>query len=130
MSANALKVEHNMNKKLIKLTESDLHKIVKESVYRILKEDGYSYNGMHIQNDLRNQVETTWNDFQAEREKTANEVVNGMGYNACIAALKRYMNKYYGNGYREGDRIDKKVIRRAIEMGYAKNIDDLFLNYR
>lgn len=51
------------NKKLIRLTESDLHKIVKESVYRILKEDGYSYNGMHIQNDLRNQVETTWNDF-------------------------------------------------------------------
>ena len=28
-----------MNKKLIKLTEQDLHRIVKESVYRILKED-------------------------------------------------------------------------------------------
>ena len=28
-----------MNKKLIRLTESDLHKIVKESVNRILKED-------------------------------------------------------------------------------------------
>jgi len=28
-----------MNKKLIRLTESDLHKIVKESVKRILKED-------------------------------------------------------------------------------------------
>lgn len=28
-----------MNKKLIKLTESDLHKIVKESVNRILKEE-------------------------------------------------------------------------------------------
>ena len=27
-----------MNKKLIRLTESDLHKIVKESVNRILKE--------------------------------------------------------------------------------------------
>lgn len=45
----------NMNKKLIRLTESDLHKIVKESVYRILSEarrgddeyvkgpDGYSH---------------------------------------------------------------------------------------
>ena len=31
----------NMNKKLIKLTESDLHRIVKESVNRILKEGGY-----------------------------------------------------------------------------------------
>lgn len=28
----------NMNKKLIRLTESDLHKIVKESVGKILKE--------------------------------------------------------------------------------------------
>lgn len=32
-----------MNKKLIRLTESDLHKIVKESVNRILREsDGYA----------------------------------------------------------------------------------------
>lgn len=38
MSANALKVEQNMNIKLIRLTESDLHKIVKESVNRILRE--------------------------------------------------------------------------------------------
>ena len=29
----------NMNKRLIRLTESDLHKIVKESVKRVLKED-------------------------------------------------------------------------------------------
>lgn len=119
-----------MNKKLIRLTEADLHKIVKESINRILKEDGYSYNGMQIQNDLRKQVETTWDNFQTEREKTANEVINGMGYNACIAALKKYMTKYYGKGYREGDRTDNKVVRRAIEMGYAKDIDDLFLNYR
>ena len=29
-----------MNKKLIKLTEQDLHRIVKESVKRVLKEEG------------------------------------------------------------------------------------------
>ena len=34
-----------MNKKLIRLTESDLHRIVKESVSRILKEqDNYDWN--------------------------------------------------------------------------------------
>ena len=34
-----------MNKKLIKLTESDLHKIVNESVRRVLNEnDGYDEN--------------------------------------------------------------------------------------
>jgi two-component SAPR family response regulator len=32
-----------MNKKLIRLTESDLHNIVKESVNRVLKESSYDY---------------------------------------------------------------------------------------
>lgn len=32
-------------KKIIRLTESDLHKIIKESVYRILKEDGAAGGG-------------------------------------------------------------------------------------
>lgn len=38
----------NMNKKLIRLTESDLHRIVKESVQKILKEAAYqgNYPGM------------------------------------------------------------------------------------
>ncbi len=52
---NQLNCNLNMNKKLIRLTESDLHQIVKESVYRILSEarrgddeyvkgpDGYSH---------------------------------------------------------------------------------------
>ena len=32
------KTRHNMNKKLIRVTESDLHKIVKESVNKVLNE--------------------------------------------------------------------------------------------
>ena len=32
-------------KKIIRLTESDLHRIIKESVYRILKEDGGAAGG-------------------------------------------------------------------------------------
>lgn len=35
------KTYRNMNKKLIRLTESDLHRIVKESVKRVLREDKY-----------------------------------------------------------------------------------------
>ena len=35
----------NMNRKLIRLTESDLHRIVKESVNRILKESDYVSSG-------------------------------------------------------------------------------------
>ena len=37
-----------MAKKLIRLTESDLHRIVKESVRKILKEDDGSYKGVFI----------------------------------------------------------------------------------
>ena len=37
------KTRYNMNK-LIRLTESDLHRIVKESVQRILKETRLDYN--------------------------------------------------------------------------------------
>ena len=36
---NQLNCNTNMNKKLIRLTEQDLHRIVKESVNRVLKED-------------------------------------------------------------------------------------------
>ena len=39
-----------MNKKLIRLTESDLHKIVKESVERILNEGKYTNNNPYFGN--------------------------------------------------------------------------------
>ena len=40
-----------MNKKLIRLTESDLHRIVKESVNTILSEnDGYGHGGYDMEN--------------------------------------------------------------------------------
>ena len=38
----------NMNKKLIRLTESDLHRIVKESVNRVLNEIGNTSKGQYI----------------------------------------------------------------------------------
>ncbi len=37
-------------KKLIKLTEQDLHRIVKESVNRVLKEANVNYNGQKRKN--------------------------------------------------------------------------------
>ena len=40
---NQLNCNTNMNKKLIRLTESDLHRIVKQSVNRVLKESSYDY---------------------------------------------------------------------------------------
>lgn len=46
MENKQYKTNTNMNKKLIRLTESDLHKIVKEAVNRIIKEsvDEFTYS--------------------------------------------------------------------------------------
>jgi hypothetical protein len=46
-----------MNKKLIRLTESDLHRIVKESVNRILRE---------------NEIPNDWGEFMSEHPDYAN----------------------------------------------------------
>ena len=39
-------------KKIVRLTESDLHGIIKECVNKILKEDDGSYNGIYIPGNL------------------------------------------------------------------------------
>ena len=46
-----------MNKKLIRLTESDLHKIVKESVNKVLKENTNDFD----LNKVSNAIEITYN---------------------------------------------------------------------
>ena len=50
-----------MNKKVIRLTESDLHRIVKESVNRILKEYDLSTK--------QGQIDSSWADFDDEADK-------------------------------------------------------------
>lgn len=40
---------YNMNKKLIRLTESDLHRIIKETINKVLNEGDGSYKGVYIE---------------------------------------------------------------------------------
>ena len=49
-----------MNKKLIRLTESDLHRIVKESVKRVLNEDVRTYSA----DELRQKWNDTGNSYK------------------------------------------------------------------
>ena len=72
-----------MNKKLIRLTESDLHKIVKESVDRILKE---SY-------DI---VEPYC--FETDREEQWYQVGYNQGLDYAIEWLKVHINDYLVKG--------------------------------
>ena len=51
-----------MNKKLIRLTENDLHRIVKESVNRVLKESNrYAYTL-----EIDNRYKPLWDKFTNE----------------------------------------------------------------
>lgn len=89
----------NMNKKLIRLTESDLHKIVKESVNRILNEIGDTAKGQYMLGRLQGRQMGNGNRQQAMNTQNyankqlgsrtpqnfqtydAAETANQMGYN-------------------------------------------------
>lgn len=59
-----------MNKKLIRLTESDLHRIVKESVNKVIKED--FDRGMDIASMLRAKMEDVLRQNGLEYDTTLN----------------------------------------------------------
>ena len=52
-----------MNKKLIRLTESDLHRIVKESVNRVLNEIGDTPRGQNRLGALAKRKQECWKTF-------------------------------------------------------------------
>ena len=59
------KINTNMNKKLIRLTEADLHRIVKESVNRILNEIGDTAKGQYMLGRLQGRQMGNGNRQQA-----------------------------------------------------------------
>ena len=62
-----------MNKKLIRLTENDLHRIVKQSVNNVLRED--VDNGMSLDNILSDKIQEMLTQNGLEYDKAFN------GYN-------------------------------------------------
>ena len=83
-----------MNKKLIRLTEQDLHRIVKESVNRIM-EEYYPVNS---------------NDFAKDYRLGAKGYVNGSAnmpnpkYDDA-APYSKYIGDYYSAPYRDSDQM-------------------------
>ena len=65
---NQLNCNLNMNKKLIKLTESDLHRIVKESVGKILNERTYQEAMEEEYNEYKNYVMNLYNHLLEAKE--------------------------------------------------------------
>ena len=66
-----------MNKKLIRLTEQDLHRIVKESVNRVLRESAYDMNSLEYKqmydsggwNDEDDYMDKEIKDYEALPDK-------------------------------------------------------------
>lgn len=61
--------EQQKMKKIIRLTESDLHNIISNSVKRILKEDVLGDNWHETKNDVMNNYEP----FESQKESYENE---------------------------------------------------------
>lgn len=85
-----------MNKKLIRLTESDLHRIVKESVNRVLNEIGNTNRGQYMLGRL------------AGRKYANNHNANGYDEAGKIANYAQQQRQYksvynpYTSGYDNG----------------------------
>ena len=98
-----------MNKKLIRLTESDLHRIVKESVNRILKEGEYNFasgTGNYDVNsdEWKTNYDRMSNDYRGQERKSNSNLMdlqiahhNGMkgrgGYNGELPKTKQMSPK-------------------------------------
>ena len=63
-----------MNKKLIRLTESDLHRIVKESVNRILREAEYDVNSDEWKSNFDLGAEPDW--WKGDEAQTNKEIAD------------------------------------------------------
>lgn len=90
----------NMNKQLIRLTEDDLHNIVKDAVNRMLKEG--EFEKWAAQQDKKRRMQPNIN--QSKHPSSANSIVNEVMYNG---------RSYHGNNADDwADLADKREIRQ------------------
>ena len=143
-----------MNKKLIRLTESDLHRIVKESVQRILNEvvvGGQSLHGYYpkFKDDASPDKSRSAVDFNAlsrfasqkgnsrvannarnSYKGELNDYVNGnkhLANNNNVAAFTDYNDMVFNNGGIDiyNNIADKNGLEKPFEKGNASSV-----NYR
>lgn len=118
MKINKLNTYYNMNKKLIRLTEGDLHRIVKESVKKILKEEevnGQLFGLSKLQGrELYDSIDENLKQFDGdayvsrfysdENQITiaANNAIGRDGRREIIEMMKNYGYDYYTSGANDG----------------------------
>jgi hypothetical protein len=104
----------NMNKKLIRLTESDLHKIVKESVNRIINEIGNTDKGQDALGQVRGRAD--------KRSK----LLGGAIGNKYRKISRDAQDKAYSQGKKHGfDIYDPNgAYDKGISKGYEKALKE------
>ena len=91
-----------MNKKLIRLTEQDLHRIVKESVDRILNEVGDTKRGQYMLGRLKNRQSNGGGKF-----------TRGINYNDAGDYAYKANGNSYSDDYQQGYEDEEKYGRNA-----------------
>jgi hypothetical protein len=96
-------IKENMKKKqLIRLTESDLHRVIKESVNIILNEIGDTHRGQYMLGRLSNRQHHDYGKFAPR---------NGEYNSALTTAInaKRPHYKDFNQGYEHEEKLGKKI---------------------
>lgn len=91
------------NKKLIRLTESDLHRMVKESVGRILNEIGDTHRGQYMLGRLRNRQSNGSGKFSR----------SSLSYTDAGDVAYKANGNSYSDDYQQGYEDEEKYGRNA-----------------
>lgn len=106
-----------MNKKLIRLTEGDLHRIVKGSVYKVLREDAEGITPslqniikqlVSIHNFIEQETESLYGNGTHDADGIAEYCLNRAGESVHSAKwyLESLLEHYNGNDERFNDEFD------------------------
>lgn len=103
-----------MNKKIIRLTESDLHRIIKESVKRVLNEVGDTSKGQHMLGRLHaKKVVNSEDDDVFDYARDNRRKVNGLNDCDEFGNTKNPLYNDYVKGFL--DELPKQQRKKAID---------------
>ena len=91
-----------MNKKIIRLTESDLHRIIKESVRRIIREGEFDKDGIYHSSNEISAMEKAFGNYKKGSDVLAKGVKVLRGNIRPDALYSEEMGVYW-NGLLPGD---------------------------
>lgn len=100
----------SMNKALIRLTEQDLHKIVKESVNKILMEVNFGGKSLHGSNP------EDWMEVSKARKGDALDALNGDEYYTDDDERAPYLNKNYRASNRDEINAGRICVDKFVKL--------------